>query len=472
MLCEKCRMKLSDDMKFCPFCGTAVSRATESSNNHSPVCRKCGASLLPNARFCLKCGTPVEQVPPSNHQLTQKPANFVSKKEQIQKNRKQSVWYIAISVFLIAAVFLTISIGLGSRSRNTSEPVAAVEEAEEATNDEIVLESSENYSEETDSYNEDDYDNVNDTSDNAPLKGILYVTRSSYYGSLGGEFKDDLFHEGDVEIYALDPETGESSLVRSFPLGSYDNSLNGVSPCTIRDDFDENYERLAFDISLSNGENHVGWIDQYGNYTDVTALTTPEKGDFSAPTKQFQGCFGPDNYFYYYEGGGTPYRVPMDNLIPEAVEAVEQYLQLHPNGIVYRRPTNYSNSHDAYFLDESMNQELPEKFNFDSAWIGDGSYIDETSIGYDNYTIVKMNPDGSRTDIIPEITDRWSYNPVVSPDGTQVAFLSSLRTLAPDADYNAYVFLVSTGGGEPVKVSSDVKFRCNAVSDDHLLEWR
>jgi RNA polymerase subunit RPABC4/transcription elongation factor Spt4 len=30
MICEKCRMKLSDDMKFCPVCGTAVSKSKES----------------------------------------------------------------------------------------------------------------------------------------------------------------------------------------------------------------------------------------------------------------------------------------------------------------------------------------------------------------------------------------------------------------------------------------------------------
>ena len=160
MICEKCRMKLSDDMKFCPVCGTAVSKSTESPDNHVPVCRKCGASLLPDARFCLKCGSPVETVPPSksaespdnhvpvcrkcgasllpdarfclkcgspvgtvsptNHQLTPKPVSFTREEKRVQKRKKQSIWYIAIAVFLITAIVGTFIFSTFHRNNESS----------------------------------------------------------------------------------------------------------------------------------------------------------------------------------------------------------------------------------------------------------------------------------------------------------------------------------------------------------------
>ena len=161
----------------------------------------------------------------------------------------------------------------------------------------------------------------------------------------------------------------------------------------------------------------------------------------------------------------------MDNLVPEAVEAADSYMRIYPDGSVYHCPgPGYYGS--TFYLDESLDQELDKNLVEDSAWIGDGSYIKTIETGYHIYTIKKINPDGSSTEIIPDISSRWNFNPVVSPDGSQAAFLSSLRTLARDSDNAAYVFTVSTDGGEPVKVSSDVSFLCDSVGYTHLLEWR
>ena len=46
--CTNCGNALSDDMIFCPKCGTRQAKE----------CPKCHTQLLPDAAFCHKCGTP------------------------------------------------------------------------------------------------------------------------------------------------------------------------------------------------------------------------------------------------------------------------------------------------------------------------------------------------------------------------------------------------------------------------------
>lgn len=51
-------------------------------------------------------------------------------------------------------------------------------------------------------------------------------------------------------------------------------------------------------------------------------------------------------------------------------------------------------------------------------------------------------------------------------------FIQDPAAAEEETEEAAYVFTVSTDGGEPVKVSSDVSFLCGSVGYTHLLEWR
>jgi hypothetical protein len=53
-----------------------------------------------------------------------------------------------------------------------------------------------------------------------------------------------------------------------------------------------------------------------------------------------------------------------------------------------------------------------------------------------------------------------------------VLFIQDPAAATEETEEEAYVFTVSTDGGEPVKVSDDVSFLCNSVGYTHLFEWR
>ena len=323
-----------------------------------------------------------------------------------------------------------------------------------------------------------------DTGAGSDLKGILYIDRPYYTEPDPYSQNDKIIYSGNVNIYTLDPETGESVLVRSFPIESAPVNIDlKDSPPFVFDGrghgsyvsygYDKNYEHMTLDIQGNDGSRHVGWMDEAGNVTDVTALTWGDRGDFAGLPNQFSGCFGPGNYFYWYEEGWIPYRVPLDNLTPGAVEQVEQYMRLYPDGTVFCQEKSGS-QFGTYYTDASMREIMQDNGRYIrtwsqemNAWLQNGNFIEL----YED-TIRRGTSDGSAIDIIPDIKDRWNINPVVSPDGSRIAFISSLRTLGKGVDHAGYVFTVPSGGGDPVKVSSDIKFVVRSKSYCYLLEWR
>ncbi len=322
---------------------------------------------------------------------------------------------------------------------------------------------------EEEGYKEDAYDSGE--SEETSLKGILYLNRDMRFEENSYSPNDTIYYIGSADIYSLDPETGNSTLVRSFHIEELDNSMFGLTPWVLQNmGFDKNYERMVMDLDNNDGSHHVGWTDQDGNYTDVTAMITADAGDFGGVPYQFGGHFGPDNYFYFYEKGNIPYRVPIDNMNPESVEAVDHLMQLYPDGSVFvsEKPGFTSGT---YYTDVSMSEEMPEH-SVTTAWLGNGDYVKVDSGGNSNTTLWRKNSDGSEKNLLPDIPERVSYNPVVSPDGSQIAFLSSLRTRGRDVDNHAYIFSVSSEGGSPVKLADSPRFLFGGTSDIHLLEWR
>ena len=58
MICEKCGKEISDDLRFCIYCGApVVSKEPELDSGWE--CGSCGAPLSLGDKFCCACGTPV-----------------------------------------------------------------------------------------------------------------------------------------------------------------------------------------------------------------------------------------------------------------------------------------------------------------------------------------------------------------------------------------------------------------------------
>lgn len=53
MFCRNCGKELSEEVSFCPYCGTAKE------TNTAPVCPNCGETVEEGFIFCPKCGCDV-----------------------------------------------------------------------------------------------------------------------------------------------------------------------------------------------------------------------------------------------------------------------------------------------------------------------------------------------------------------------------------------------------------------------------
>ena len=363
-------------------------------------------------------------------------------------------------IFVIAIAVLSALCLMACKDSGESAPPAEEEAAYEENNEVASEEASEEVTEE-------------EPVDTRELKGIIFITRdcSVKEGYAGGAYHPDYAENAPIQIGALNPETGEYHIVRSFP---YPETYRGSDPyiCAMQyNNFDENYERMSLTIELEDGSSHVGWIDENGVFTDVTEQITTPGGDFSGLTEQYLGKFGPDNCYYFHDDDGW-HRVPLDNLTQGAVEDVQKELGLWPDGSI--------GCSRSFYPDSSLSSEFLLKQAKDykvQQWV---SWIDQEQLVYTKmieeyptkYTILLASAGSdSRTEIVPDIKDRWNYNPVVSPDGSQVAFLSSLRSAT---DNNGYVFITGLDGDEPEKVDTDLSFYCfeDLEGSWHLMEWR
>lgn len=56
-VCKKCNSELSDDISFCPNCGTPINEVIpKQENEQKRVCRFCNKELSKTAEFCPYCG--------------------------------------------------------------------------------------------------------------------------------------------------------------------------------------------------------------------------------------------------------------------------------------------------------------------------------------------------------------------------------------------------------------------------------
>lgn len=305
-------------------------------------------------------------------------------------------------------------------------------------------------------------------------EGIIVLSYSNnspypYYNwSSTGTYK---FTPFTISLDCIDPDTGAVRHLRTFSseeTHSCSLATNGLGSNTTLSlmHFNSDLTHLTATLTLQDGSVHVGWIDENGEFTDVSAKITADAGDFGALTKHSNPCFGPGGYFYFRDSTNSNVqdkRVPLHNLTVSAVETLND--DVHYKGLpVYPYPDGTLKDGDImkFYYDESMT--YPVTAGYFKDWIS----LSEC-VGIDDNIIYKYTLSGNeqrsaldfdywyneKIALIPDIKGRENRNPVVSPDGTRVAFLSALTT---GADNAPYLYIVSADGGNPVKVSTDYAF--------------
>ena len=311
--------------------------------------------------------------------------------------------------------------------------------------------------------------------------GIIVVSesfgRAYTYKSTGG-VKCNAFT---VNIDKIDPETGSVTHIRTFSnedtysCSAYLRDIGGNTANAMRS-FNPDMTLITATVRCESGAEHIGWVDENGNFTDVSEKITVES-DFGALTIHRHPCFF-ENYIYFRDCTNTKIqikRVPMDNLTADAVEIMVDGtnwngvdIWLLPDGTAIDTADGYE------YYDSSM--QYPARAGLFYDWVSADVCVGNWFGTHGNDIIYKYQLSGEediwdwyseKTTFIPSVKDRRNWNAVVSPNGDQVAFLSQLTS---GTDQSTNLFLISIDGGEPIKVNTDYTF--TAGQHCGMIDWR
>lgn len=191
----------------------------------------------------------------------------------------------------------------------------------------------------------------------------------------------------------------------------------------------------------STGEYHAGWFDESGTFFNVTeALNMQSKSDLDEPFKYTATGFSNNGYFV--TGGDSRLSVPVDNVTLEAA--------LQNTDVIYDALPSL---HGDYVLTD---------------WINETScLVDVEGEEWDERINSVINDVTTEeiTEYIPG-DSRYNWNGVLSPDETQVAFLSTPK----EGTAKPTLFIVPLGGGDPISAGTSLEFtyRSSPNSPDYM----
>lgn len=333
-----------------------------------------------------------------------------------------------ITLALIAGLTLSIQ-GCGS-SHDVSEDYETYEHENENENE---YEDETEYDDEMDSEmdSEIDSDTEQYESQDDAIEGLILADAKTESKAIK-----------EITILSLDISSGLHHEISKFYFDSEMwHPKRGGYYATHSEYFSDDYQKMVWTRDLQ-GMSHAGWIDTEGNFFDVTGeLDLHPNGDFSKK-QDYYACGFYEGYFVFKLREDNEYQVdqyhtfcvPIDNIVPEAIED--------------RDPFSF----------------FPERSNsiYDDVatdWVGDSIFITNT---YDANSVLYNTESGEKTEYIPE-SSRMNWNGVLSPDGTQIAFMS----LDPRVG-NTDIYTVSLSGEEPNKVPTTLSL-CFNVGEDWCL---
>lgn len=106
MVCKNCGNQISDEAKFCKFCGS--SSPDKSAASPGKFCRACGAQNAEGAQFCQNCGNQLASTRPA---VTPTPP--VQPAPAAKKKTGLIVTVIVVAVVLLAAAAFGVAYALG-----------------------------------------------------------------------------------------------------------------------------------------------------------------------------------------------------------------------------------------------------------------------------------------------------------------------------------------------------------------------
>ena len=267
-----------------------------------------------------------------------------------------------------------------------------------------------------------------------------------------------------VTLRTVDPATGTFCDFRAFSCNLEElspKSLSGKWRKAFNSDF--TYMCVQTGNSSTYGPYHVGWIDTSGVFFDVTKRVVAQQGDFGGVIKHQNPSFETEGYLYYADTeNDRVLRVPISNVSEASVEKLADH---YTKGVYYAASDGTISWGAVYSPDDSH----ACWFNHISDWVDNEHYISSGGLYCEGVPLAstkdEVHSDASGKvlhDLLPQVKGRKSYNFIVSPDGSQVAFLSYL-----DTDASATLFVVPVEGGEPKKIS-DFAFEKDVES---ILDW-
>ncbi|TGX97558.1 hypothetical protein E5357_12025 [Hominisplanchenecus murintestinalis] len=300
------------------------------------------------------------------------------------------------------------------------------------------------------------------------------------------------FHSTPFTLYldVINPDTGDVSNFKTFSSmetyscspGCYSGAFGAISigsnTSVTRNYFNSDFTKMIATLTMEDGAIHVGWIDENGQFTDVSAKIS-HSSEFSGLTNHQKPCFYND-YLYFMDFTNDNVqikRVPINNLSEASVDILVDDVSWKGVGIYPYPDGSVVDNANAMqeFSDESMN--YVANSNFFNDWISTTECVgtDDDII----YKYVLEDKDSykyfdwynERIALVPEVKNRKNWNAVVSPDGDRVAFLSKMTG---GTDTSTSLFVVSINGGEPMKVNTSYDLSnpndySNLVA---LFDWR
>ncbi|MCI8638084.1 MAG: hypothetical protein HFG41_02770 [Coprococcus sp.] len=262
------------------------------------------------------------------------------------------------------------------------------------------------------------------------IKGI--ITLSAEISGYGEEYE--------FTVRCIEPESGKQEIISHFQLpfaGGQDDAGYAVYPglcryASYRDMLSDDFTKLACAKIYPGGKAHAGWINEKGEFFDVTETLGLDSAGY-VPVG-----FAEDGSFVYCDSLQTSqcYYVPYDNVTPEAVK----------KGSPYKMDT---------LKDSEYSMRFGSRI---TAWIDERRYLCDVEICGKNQEMSldsrMIDIQEARYSVIPYIPDNSGKNwsGVIEPGGRKIAYLS----YRPDLGYALYVR--DWPKGESTKVDADALF--------------